>query len=139
MGYSHYWKDVDAEVVKETIVLCTPMIEAACNIGIIGNAQGVRESTPYISEDELAPAIVFNGCVPYDHETFVLTPCDFGFCKTNQKPYDNIVVAVLTIAAHYGAKIITDGDEEDWETGIRIAQALIDETLNFDNITFEDT
>lgn len=136
MGYTHYWKDVSAEVVTRTIVLCRPMLEIAGEQCVIGDAEGIRESTPYLSESD--PAIIFNGCVPYDHETFALIPCAFGFCKTNQKPYDDIVVAVLVIAAHYGANVITDGDEDDWEMGIKIAQALTGETLNLSNITFED-
>ena len=135
MGYTHYWKDVSAEVVTRTIVLCRPLIEVAGEQGDIGNGEGLRESAPYISEND--PAIIFNGRVPYDHETFALIPCAFGFCKTNQKPYDALVVADLVVAAHHGAKVITDGDEGDWETGIEIAQGLTDETLNLSNITFE--
>ena len=136
MGYTHYWNDVSAEVVKKSIALCRPMIEDACKKGIIGDAQGMPETTPYVSED--IPTIVFNGLSPDDYETFALTPCTFGFCKTNQMPYDDIVVAVLTIAAHYGAKVSTDGDQEDWETGIRIAQSWSGETLDLKNITFFD-
>lgn len=59
--------------------------------------------------------IRFNGRGNESHETFIIQPSKkFYFCKTNHKPYDIIIKAILILLEQYGyAKVRWDGDEQD--------------------------
>ncbi|NMC04201.1 MAG: hypothetical protein GYA24_03270 [Candidatus Lokiarchaeota archaeon] len=63
------------------------------------------------------------GQIGLDHETFSMRPADAGFqcCKTERKPYDLLVQAVMLAAKHVGGEHITissDGAPEDWAEAI---------------------
>jgi len=71
--------------------------------------------------------IRFNGKDDEGHETFMLTPdpSDFNFCKTAQKPYDLVVVAILCLLAHRtDTGVSSDGDRSDWAEGLKLAQRV---------------
>ena len=61
----------------------------------------------------------FNGKGEDGHETCYLLPEKAGgFCKTNNKPYDAAVCAVLLAAhRHIGAVVSSDGDWAEWADG----------------------
>ena len=74
--------------------------------------------------------IRFNGVGEDGHETFYLSPDEsgWGFCKTARKPYDIVVVAILSMLDEYlGDKFEwrSDGDNEDHLTGKRLYQSVI--------------
>jgi hypothetical protein len=83
--------------------------------------------------------IIFNGKAKFDQdcETFLLSKnkpkqpdwnkdaiakgYTFQFCKTNGKPYDKFVTAILIIANNIapGAIVVkSDGDDGDWQDGL---------------------
>lgn len=82
---------------------------------------------PIVSGSEIR----FNGVGDEGHETFLVDRlCDksFNFCKTAENPYDEAVVAILTIMNHYaqgGWEIGSDGNCEDWQDGLILAQQSI--------------
>ena len=74
-----------------------------------------------------AELIRFNGKSGEGHETFLLTadPSDFNFCKTAQKPYDIVVVAILCLLAHRtNVEVSSDGGISDWTDGLALAQRV---------------
>lgn len=73
----------------------------------------------------------FNGddFVGDSHETFSLRvdQIGFDFCKTNRKPYDKaVVMTLLSLKEHFGdgVEVTSDGDLDDWETGIEAYMEL---------------
>lgn len=88
--------------------------------------QHESEVKPYATKNM---AICFNGIGEDGHETFGLRNHeDNGFCKTAQKPYDEVVGAVLLWAKYSHIDYIdvrTDGDRRDWQPAIDlIAMAM---------------
>lgn len=81
---------------------------------------GLGTGKPVITENE----IVLNGSerLNQDYETFALTnpPEDFNFTKTEYRPYDKVVVAILCSALYLkcrGSKnISSDGNYGDWDS-----------------------
>ena len=72
-------------------------------------------SPPEISEN----FIIFNGIGNNACETFVLERSGDGlqFCKTNHKPYDRAVMALLLLVNHFAPgiwKVSSDGNANDW-------------------------
>jgi hypothetical protein len=92
MGYSHSWSH-EAEIPADTWAKIT----ADAKRLVAAFRAGLSELT--IDDDW----IIFNGALPQDFETFGLKrlPED-AFCKTNHRPYDKLVCAVLSVAKqHY--------------------------------------
>jgi len=132
MGYSHYfpqsrsftdaeWLDITSHVNKVV----------ALKKSIIGDATGNPGSMPSVN----AKRIVFNGIGEMAHDTFSVTKShdsSFNFCKTAQKPYDDVVVAVLCIiiALAPGAlKVSSDGYSNDWKWGLDLAKEIMPDLL----------
>jgi hypothetical protein len=126
MGYTHYWegtpnldeptiahaKRIIAKVRKERIGIKGPLGTGNAQV----NAKGIK----------------FNGDAAHSgaHESFWIEPghVGFAFCKTERKPYDRAVVAILILLARTSDGKFTwssDGDEEDHEDGL----ALYGDTL----------
>lgn len=78
-------------------------------------------------------AIAFNGIGNGGCETFLIekNPADMGefnCCKTNDHPYDVMVVATLIVCAGYaeGAlRISSDGEEKDWQEGVELVTSVL--------------
>lgn len=95
MGFTRYWEfnNLDSEKFKDFSKMCELIIDSMKipveDVTI--NETGVR----------------FNGVDEDGHETFnfSLTKSGFNFCKTNMKPYDDLVCACLHVA-----KIVFDSD-----------------------------
>lgn len=139
MGYTHYW--------RSTRTLTTDEMGDIAGMArrIIAEAEGKPGEHNYddsparplvicggngTGKPELTKErIVLNGQGPdLDHETFAISRevTDFEFCKTAQKPYDVVVTAILTVlATSYGFKVSSDGEIEDWQRGIDLAERAV--------------
>lgn len=112
MGYTHYWDIVphDPEGWEALQVLARRIVRTAVARGIKISYEEGDERAPEIN----AKRIRLNG-FDEGHETFLLRPSYSGFCKTNQKPYDAVVVAILSTAGQTlpGFGWRSDGENED--------------------------
>jgi hypothetical protein len=135
MGYTHYWKlpEIDKETWAKIQAASEEVVAEVPNLQFEFNAVG----PPLINEG----AIRFNGKGEDGHETFFLerADCEFNFCKTARKPYDEAVTAVLCIVGHHLTKagalkdpyyISSDGYFSDW-TGRELATKALGEDLAF--------
>lgn len=93
MGYTHYWDHngfTDEQWQK--LVTFTQNLISETEITIV-NGHGDLGSSPEINDRR----IFLNGEGDDSCETFALTKAeqDFEFCKTQRRPYDEIVVAIM--------------------------------------------
>jgi hypothetical protein len=129
MGYTHYFraegkcKQTDyAKALKDIRKIIKSKEK------ILANNNGEEGTKP-----EYSPAISFNGIGKMAHETFFLPETfskmeDFSFCKTAQKPYDEVVVACLTVLHNYlggVVKVSSDGDRDELEGGLKLARKVL--------------
>lgn len=152
MGYTHYWtqtRDFNEVEMRDIcsairrIIKTAQKREVPCYGGT--NSEDTVVPTicgfdgtgaPTLNKDEIS----FNGQGPdFDHETFYIPakrelPYDgaspdrlgWAFCKTARKPYDIVVTACLTfLQADYGFEVGSDGDMEEWEPGVRLAEEAL--------------
>lgn len=114
MGYTHYWRTDGSELDQDKFVQlkndAVKIVHEAVEAGID------------IEEAYETDAFYINGTKENAHEDFVFTriPDEFNFCKTNGKPYDMVVVAILIQAKKiFGDEIRlkSDGNWDDWEGG----------------------
>jgi len=123
MGYTHYWEQQRAytgEEWKQISAIIKTIIEKS-GVKIVREYDRPTDA-PCFDND----SILFNGNGDEGHETFVFTrevakepeyrkgDGDFQFCKTAQKPYDDVVVACLIAAAEMGV-ITWSSDGNDYE------------------------
>ncbi len=126
MGYTHYWEkrgDVNEESYAAALKDIAKIVIS--EKAILANGSGDKGSKPKVSG-----GITFNGIGDESHETFALPPkakmLASDFCKTNQKPYDVVVVAALSrLAEVEGIKIGSDGDAEEWKAGVALASKVL--------------
>lgn len=108
MGYTHYWNQErnipkkDWAKIVEDVRAILKYGEHDCGIAL-ANGMGEGGTSPLIDDERIS----FNGVGEGSHETFYITRkistepeypgqrTDWGFCKTAQKPYDQVVVACL--------------------------------------------
>lgn len=119
MGYTHYWTPTNKTEF-------TPKVEEV--IKSITNSAYADNLIQQESDINLPPivdnnSVFFNGVGEAGHETFhFVCGSEWNFCKTAEKPYDIIVVAVLTVLRLTGfAKVTSDGREKDWQKGKELA------------------
>lgn len=156
MGYTHYfrrppgyefsqdvWDTLCAEVEKMVDTLLDDDDTAVFTINgdpLYVMPDGNEDNTKICTKN----AIGFNGADGPDapnleypalsHETFYLTryfeDC-FEFCKTVQKPYDLLVVAVLFRAQMLANWLVvtSDASYEEWLPGMRFAQLVLGEKV----------
>lgn len=115
MGYTHYWSHGDIEPAAWSGLLTDAkriINEAGVKLaGLDGSGE------PVLDQKEIA----LNGVAPDDlYESFVIKTwgTDFDFCKTQYRPYDLVVCAVLLRAALTvpGFRVKSDGDwDSDWK------------------------
>jgi hypothetical protein len=141
MGYTHYYvrdkREVGSPVQFGELALNTKKIIAEAQAQGIDICGGLGEGKPEFTE----AYFMLNGNLKGDlwHETFAwfgnpeqskwqaerYKDTDqendiFSYCKTNHKPYDAVVTAVLIRAkVIYGqlVDVYSDGSWEDWQTG----------------------
>lgn len=139
MGYTHYW------TFKAPKRGTTKSVNAAFDRAIT-QCQSLVYNYNKTRTDETRLAgytahtkpgqyggLRFNGTAELSHEDFIILEHYknnvgakvSGFCKTNQKPYDVVVVACLCILKHYlGDNIVvnSDGESLDWIQGLELAR-----------------
>lgn len=130
MGYSHYF-ETGTLVFDEPFLADVRAIvrEAeAMGIALTGDPFGAEPRPP-----EVGPGgIVINGLGPESCEPLVLEPgrgAARDFCKTNRRPYDAAVGAILMRVAesHPDADVASDGSFLlDWEDARRLFAAALD-------------
>ena len=129
MGYTHYWyrePRLSPGAFRAFVRDCAAIFTAAQDQGIkLAGPAGT--GWPIAS---LEKGVCFNGEGPESYESFILQrvesqvswqdddPLVFTFCKTEHRPYDAVVTAVL-LAAHakLGVVITSDGRATDWAEG----------------------
>jgi len=92
---------------------------------IVASAVGVERIYKYDPDGDVI--IWLNGFGDdLGHETFILQrkSDDNEFCKTDRKPYDVVVAAILIIAHTMGLAVSSDGwlEEEEWADALRLAR-----------------
>lgn len=106
MGYTHYWTNKDISLKAWRAI--TNDVRKLIAASLVPLAREYDEpSTPPEVTDE---RIFLNGVGDDGYETFVLTRAadiDCPFCKTDRRPYDKIVCAILIVANHHAPKRIT--------------------------------
>jgi hypothetical protein len=146
MGYSHYWERPKELDQKQFINFSNDVrkIFKASMESRITLADGQGKTTEPLADDNV---ICFNGLGSYSHETFFLPrifeplkwmkPSEAGlyfhFCKTNRKPYDLTVRAVLFAFKHHfkDAIVTSDGDDDSWSPAKILCQQLLGYGLDF--------
>ena len=124
MGYTHYWTP-RAFTAEEWTIVCRDVrkIIKACPVPL-----ALEYDEPGKKPEVSKEAIRFNGPNEAGHETFMIgrTDTGFQFCKTNGKPYDAAVTAILAyLAQTWDFKVTSDGDKSDWEAGTLLASAAL--------------
>ena len=124
MGFTRYWtfEKLDEEKFKNFSSICRSIMD---NMNI-----------PLDDIDVSDTLVRFNGVDEYSHETFYfsINKGGFNFCKTNLKPYDEIVCGCLYIAELiFGDDIKISGDSdslEDKDILTKVKSILRDLKLN---------
>ena len=98
MGYTNHWyfETITPSQWAQLAERTRHIVSEAAEKGIVLTHEFDTETAPYIGKD----FIRFNGLGYDGHETFYFEreSSGFNFCKTNRKPYDAAVVAVLLAA-----------------------------------------
>jgi len=120
MGYAQYFT-IKTAPTKEQIEKFTSMVKLIISKSTVAivDGMGTNNTLPEITND----AVIFNGEGDDSHETFFMefNDLEWNFVKTNRKPYDTVVTAVLHCASDImDIEIDSDGDEEDKEEGIAL-------------------
>lgn len=100
MGYTHYWEQNSKCSDEQWQGFCDDVRTIIKASDVPVQREYDDDSEPEIS-DEL---VAFNGVGDDGHETvwFARNHEGFVFCKTNRKPYDEIVLACLVAAINNG-------------------------------------
>jgi hypothetical protein len=123
MGYTHYWENYARDIPPKALAIIREIVFQAYRDGII-QYEFDAAAQPIVTNKYIR----FNGVGGNGHETFHFNVDDyyrtsqgkpFAFCKTNQKPYDDIVMKVLIVLKHYlkdKVRISSDGlFAEEWK------------------------
>lgn len=124
MGFTRYWefKNLDTEKFKEFSKTCQILIDD----------MNIPLEDVTVSERQVR----FNGVDEDGHETFnfCLKKNEFNFCKTDTKPYDEVVCGCLYIAKLiFGDNIRVNQDclpEEDEPYVVRVKSILREHKLS---------
>lgn len=128
MGYSHYFTQTQDCQPEQWIALCEAARKViARNTDLVSLEYDEVDKPAEVSDDQIR----FNGKGDDGHETFLLgrnSDRGFQFCKTAQKPYDVVVVAVLCLAHELCPgvwEISSDGNVDDWADGKALAESVL--------------
>lgn len=140
MGYTHYWsfKPIPKGQAKSVEALYQHAIAECALIarryqsnfpkGHEGRLSGYSANT----NPKQYAGLHINGRGENAHEDFCMREHfkqnKGGFCKTARKPYDLVVVACLATLKYRLGDLIrlgSDGDEIDWEAGVKYAAKVL--------------
>lgn len=131
MGYTHYIQQKKDCPQEQWDSICA-MAKELYTVGLLTTPLPIQ-----LESDDAAPPefnnqhIHFNGIGDEGHETFYVQKHhlnQFNFCKTNGKPYDTFVVAVLCLMHRIAPDvwdITSDGLEDDWQEGLKLARTVV--------------
>ena len=124
MGYTHYWKNTEPLNVHQW----SNVLKATTDIIVRSKVPATLKSSFVLPfEDQYTTLkhqqhITIEGLKEHGYETFYLTPkaVELDCCKTAQKSYDTIVVAILNHAAATipGFFWSSDGTQHDHLAGL---------------------
>jgi hypothetical protein len=125
MGYTHYWKSREA-TPAEWHAMHAAAREILNRAAVAGIALAGWDGSPGTAPETSVDRIALNGKGAGSHESFTLAADGSDdFCKTNHKPYDAVVVALLMVAARIGfLSWSSDGEGTDHEAGALLAADL---------------
>jgi hypothetical protein len=124
MGYTHHWyrkKELPQDLWDKFISDVNYFVTGSNEILV---RERYSDQPPTVNEDEVR----FNGKGDDGHEDFwihrvmpksalpVRPGSYFAFCKTEHKPYDEAVVATLSLAELCFGKLIEISSDGGWET-----------------------
>jgi hypothetical protein len=157
MGYTHRWFRSDHTAPEaDTYNFYAEFTRYAVQIIQTAQVQGIQLADP--SGEHLGAwrvdgdSVRLNGYGENSHESFVWEKvCPkpdvwvgedayFDFCKTNRKPYDTVVTALLVaVSQAYGdtVSVSSDGSPSEWEDGVRLFQEAtgLVATVPFEKVT----
>jgi hypothetical protein len=132
MGYTHYWRNkttISPEVWKD---ICRDAAKIIAASPVPLQWESDEKRPPEIKADNAkggGPLIRFNGVDDDGHETFLVEPGAkvFDFCKTNGKPYDIVVTAMLAMIASRWPdfRVTSDGVRMEWQEGLDLARGAL--------------
>ncbi len=144
MGFTHYFrrpKPLAKKTFKLFVADVRKLVKASAEKGVyLADGGGTVGTVPQVDNTIVA----FNGMDYSDkggedgsHETLHIPQGGsdgFNFCKTAQKPYDLVVIAVLiALKKHFPSiELSSDGDQDDWEEGIEFCQNTLGYGVGFD-------
>lgn len=144
MGYTHYWerpvRNYGSAYMFGKLALDAKRIVEYANANGISIANGMGEGSPEFTESYFS----LNGDASKgeDYETFFWEampeqqewrkdePMTFTFCKTQYRPYDAVVNAILIRAkVIYGScvQVSSDGSWSEWQAGRDMYEAVFGE------------
>jgi len=109
MGFTHYIKNKKTFSDTEWTLFCDDVKKLLSEATVpVANAHGTEGTNPVICSDYIA----FNGVGVESHETAMIEKKsrDFDFCKTNQKPYDSLVVELYKLVRKYDPDVQLSSD-----------------------------
>lgn len=119
MGYTRYWENTKKQIDDETLETIKNIIDIAkedYNIDI--DVKSLTNMCIKLNGDESKDL---------DHEDFLINlNSGFNFCKTNKKPYDVVVNAILKLLESIGKihDVENDGDNEEEKAKELLNKAL---------------
>ena len=127
MGYSHYFNNMELSR-REFLHFsdqCSRIINVAKEQGIPVKYDSYDDAEPLLRNDE----VMFNGIEKEGHETFILkADPNSDFCKTLEKPYDDVVTACLLawkVMFRTKVEVRTDGTKDNWTAGFDLFEKAI--------------
>ena len=133
MGYAHYFNRLQECPPEWWDAICEDFRKLQATAVLLNQPLPIQaeyddSSPPEISDQHIR----FNGIGGDAYETFYLAPANlegdgFQSCKTNHRPYDLAVTALLCLV-HYHAPgvwdISSDGTIIDWTPGLILARQV---------------
>lgn len=121
MGHTHYWT-INSQIPQnewDVFITDAQKILGVLGVPLTGNENEPDDRQPVLNSE----MVYFNGVDDGQYETFCISPePNRNYCKTNQHPYDEPVMAALTLAKHhFGSRVevTSDGTPSEWEQTIR--------------------
>lgn len=119
MGYTRYWENTKKPIDNETLETIKNIIDIAKqDYDIDIDVKSLTNELIILNGDESKDL---------DHEDFVINlKSGFNFCKTNEKPYDVVVNAILKLleSTHKIHDVEKDDDSEEEKAEELLNKAL---------------
>lgn len=130
MGYTHYWEFTPKDGAKYIETQYQKALIACQKIARRAKRDGYKLSG-YTAHTAIGAygGLNINGKGDDGHETFTLREHynqndGSDWCKTAQKPYDDVVVACLATLKYYlknNIRVDSDGVKKEWDQGTELA------------------